>query len=188
MSPMIYVTSQREYVAGRNVYGERETIKIGPISREVNSNDTWKTAPTIVPYPILRKLGIGCCSGVPTLIKNVLSYGNISLHPNHPVISNSNDKKWLVRWLRDPPSESWERYDNLKNVEAFHHYCATNRLDPFLPKPNPTFSASVPNMYRRTAFGQFAPPVAPSVHTNDDTVRNDIIPTKRKRGRPKKTV
>jgi hypothetical protein len=102
--------------------------------------------------------------------------------------SNPNDKKWLVRWLRDPPSESWERYDNLKNVEAFHHYCATNRLDPFLPKTDPTFSASVPNMYRRTTFGQFAPPVAPSVPTNEDTVRNEIVTTQRKRGRPKKTV
>ena len=90
--------------------------------------------------------------------------------------------------VRDPPSESWERYDNLKNVEAFHQYCATNRLDPFLPKADPAFSASVPNMYRRSAFGQFAPPVAPPVRTNDDTVRNETIPTQRKRGRPKKTV
>ena len=64
--------------------------------------------------------------------------------------SDPNDKKWLVRWLRDLPSESWERYDNLKNVEAFHQYCATNRLDPFLPKADPAFSASVPNMYRRS--------------------------------------
>jgi hypothetical protein len=102
--------------------------------------------------------------------------------------SDPTDKKWLVRWLRDPPSESWERYDNLKNVEAFHQYCATNRLDPFLPKADPTFSASVPNMYRRSAFGQFAPPVVPSVPTNDDTVHNEIIPTQRKRGRPKKIV
>jgi hypothetical protein len=102
--------------------------------------------------------------------------------------SDLTDKKWLVRWLRDPPSESWERYDNLKNVEAFYQYCATKRLDPFFPKADPTFSASMPNMYRRSAFGQFAPPVVPSVPTNEATVQNEIIPTQRKRGRPMKTV
>ena len=57
--------------------------------------------------------------------------------------SNPTDKKWLVRWLPDP-SEPWERYDYLKNVESFHQYCATNSLDPFLPKTDPTFLASVP--------------------------------------------
>jgi hypothetical protein len=98
--------------------------------------------------------------------------------------SDPTDKKWLVRWLRQPPSESWEGYDNLKNVEVFHQYCATNRLDPFLPKADPTFSASEPNIYRRLAFDQFATPVEPAVSTNDDTIRNEIIPTQRKRGRP----
>ena len=77
--------------------------------------------------------------------------------------SDPTDKKWLVRWLRDPPSESWERYDydNLKNAEAFHQYIATNRLDTFLPEADPTFSTSVPNMYRRLAFGRFSPSVEP---------------------------
>jgi len=36
--------------------------------------------------------------------------------------SHPADKKWLVRCFRDPPSESWERYGNLINVEAFHQY------------------------------------------------------------------
>ena len=96
--------------------------------------------------------------------------------------SDPMDKKWLVRWLRDPPPESWERYDNLNNVEALYHYCATNNLDPFLPKQDPTFSASVPNMYRRSAFGQFDLPVASSISTNDDTLRNEPITTQRNEG------
>ena len=75
--------------------------------------------------------------------------------------SDPMDKKWLVHWLRDPPSESW---DNLKNVEAFNHHCATNRLDPFLLKQDPKFSVSVPNMYRRSAFGQFDLPVASTLN------------------------
>ena len=27
--------------------------------------------------------------------------------------SDPQDKMWLVRWLSDPPSETWERYENL---------------------------------------------------------------------------
>jgi hypothetical protein len=59
---------------------------------------------------------------------------------NHD-FSNPQNKKWLVRWLTDPPSETWEQYENLNNVEAFQHYCATNRLDPFPPKLTPQFNA-----------------------------------------------
>ena len=102
----------------------------------------------------------------------------------HHDFSDPMDKKWLVRWLR----ESWERYDNLKNVEAFHHHCATNRLDPFLPKQDPTFSASVPNMYMRSAFGQFDLPVASSISMNDNTLRNEPITMQCKRGRSRKKV
>ena len=40
---------------------------------------------------------------------------------NHD-FSNPQDKKWLVQWLTDPPSETWEQCENLKNVEAFQHY------------------------------------------------------------------
>jgi hypothetical protein len=62
------------------------------------------------------------------------------------------------------PSETWETYENLKNIDAFHHCCATNKLDLFSPKLTPQFSASVPNMSRRTATGQFTfPPVEPTV-------------------------
>ena len=68
---------------------------------------------------------------------------------NHD-FSNPQDKKWFVWWLTDPPSETWEQYENLKNVKAFQHYCATNRLDPFPPKLTPQFSTTIPNMSRQT--------------------------------------
>ena len=86
----------------------------------------------------------------------------------------------------DPSSETWETYENLKNVEAFHHYCATNKLDPFSPKLTPLFSASVPSMSRRTATGQFNfLPVEPTepVTTQPTTFHS---PVRRTRGRPRK--
>jgi Chromo (CHRromatin Organisation MOdifier) domain len=31
--------------------------------------------------------------------------------------SDLNDRRWLVRWIGNtPPEETWERYENLKNV------------------------------------------------------------------------
>ena len=112
----------------------------------------------------------------------------VELIVNHDFLK-PQEKKWLVRWLTDPPSENWEQYENLKNVEAFQHYCATNRLDPFTPKLPPQFSASVPNMSRRTATGQFTfPPVdqTPVPTTRQTTDAN--VPAQRARGRPKKPV
>jgi hypothetical protein len=92
--------------------------------------------------------------------------------------SDPNDKRWLVRWAGStPPDETWERFDNLKNVEAFHHYCAALRLDPFLPKADAKYSASAPNMLRRVS-GLFSPPEAPAVAENTRVSR--------KRGRPRK--
>ena len=101
--------------------------------------------------------------------------------------SDPKDKKWSVRWVTEQPSETWETYENLKNVDAFHHYCATNKLDPFSPKLTPQFSASVPNMSRRTATGQFTfPPVEPTVPvtTQRTTTLNSLV--RRTRVRPKK--
>ena len=34
----------------------------------------------------------------------------------------------------DAPSNTWENFATLKDVEAFHQYCATHRLNAFLPK------------------------------------------------------
>ena len=30
--------------------------------------------------------------------------------------SDPNDKKWFVRWITEPPSETWETYENLKTL------------------------------------------------------------------------
>jgi transposase InsO family protein len=89
-----------------------------------------------------------------------------------------NDKRWLVRWVgNNPPDETWERYDTLRDVEAFHHYCASHQLDPFLPKAAAKYSASVPNMSRR-ATGVYTLPSQPVEPTSSGSSR--------KRGRPRK--
>ena len=33
--------------------------------------------------------------------------------------SDPKNKYWLVRWITDPPFETWGKYENLN---AFHHY------------------------------------------------------------------
>ena len=46
--------------------------------------------------------------------------------------SDPKDKKWLMRWITEPPCETWETPTNVReptNVDAFHHHCATNKLD-----------------------------------------------------------
>jgi hypothetical protein len=101
--------------------------------------------------------------------------------------SDPLDKKWLVRWAGDSqPDETWERYDNLKNVEVFQHYCARFHMDPFPPKQAPRFSASMPNMLR-FAGGPFTVPVPPmdAVTTlpNDATT---VVTPQTRRGRPRK--
>jgi hypothetical protein len=71
------------------------------------------------------------------------------------------NKTWLVRWFGDAqPKETWTTHDNLKDVEAFHHYCAAHKLNAFLPKKHPLYSASIPSVQRR-APDQFAIPSAP---------------------------
>jgi hypothetical protein len=102
--------------------------------------------------------------------------------------SDLNDKRWLVRWEIDGIlEESWETYDNLKNVEVFQHYCASHQLDPFLPKPNAQFSASNPNLMRhgRRTFPVPSPPLQDS---RVSTIQDNLSPMRssRKRGRPRK--
>ena len=94
--------------------------------------------------------------------------------------SDTENKLWLVQWHGDDaPSNTWENLSTLKDVEAFHQYCATHRLNAFLPKEHPQFSASKPSTQRRKPE-QFATPQVP--------VEEPIGPTteKRKRGRPAK--
>jgi hypothetical protein len=41
---------------------------------------------------------------------------------------------WKVRWLGyDASEDTWEPYNNIKNVEAFHNYCVTHNLLHHLP-------------------------------------------------------
>ena len=52
--------------------------------------------------------------------------------------SDLTNKLWLVKWLVDePPGGTWETRETLKDVEAFHHYCAAHKLNAFLPKSHP---------------------------------------------------
>lgn len=60
-------------------------------------------------------------------------------------------KLWLVQWFGVYQTEStWEDHVTLEDVEAFHHYCAANKLSAFLPKAHPLYSASNPTKQRRT--------------------------------------
>ena len=52
--------------------------------------------------------------------------------------SDPKNKLWLVKWLIDePPGDTWENRETLKDVEAFHQYCAANKLNAFLPRSPP---------------------------------------------------
>jgi hypothetical protein len=93
--------------------------------------------------------------------------------------SDTTDKRWLVEWFGADSPHTWERHATLKNVEAFHQYCATHQLNAFLPKDHPEFSASKPSTQRR-APGQFAVPVEPKEITTEPEL------PKKKRGRPPK--
>jgi hypothetical protein len=97
--------------------------------------------------------------------------------------SDLSAKRWLVRWHGG--EETWERFDNLRNVEAFQHYCATNDLDPFPPKLKPKFSASMPNLLRQ-AGGPFAVPTPPIAAASKDIVHGSTLLSARRRGRPRK--
>ena len=52
---------------------------------------------------------------------------------------NTMDK----RWFGDDTPHTWEGHATLKNVEAFHQYCATHQLNTFLPKDHPEFWVAV---------------------------------------------
>ena len=94
--------------------------------------------------------------------------------------SDTNNKLWLVQWYGDDaPSNTWENHATLKDVEAFHQYCATHTLNAFLPYEHPQFSASKPSTQRRMP-DQYAIPQAPP------DVLIGPMPEERKRGRPAK--
>ena len=46
---------------------------------------------------------------------------------------------------------TWETRETLKDVKAFHHYCAAHKLNAFFPKSHPLWEASMPKAQKRTA-------------------------------------
>jgi len=95
--------------------------------------------------------------------------------------SDPTNKLWLVKWLVDePPGGTWENRETLKDVEAFHHYCAAHKLNAFLPRAHPLWEASMPKAQRRTA-AQWKVPEPPQDATKQVTVPGA---EKKKRGRP----
>ena len=97
--------------------------------------------------------------------------------------SNFNDKRWLVQWSgTEAPDQTWETYETLKDVEAFHHYCAALQLDPFPPSQLQGFSASRANIARLPSHSLPLP--VPPKQTQSST--HTTTPTNKKRGRPRK--
>ena len=57
-----------------------------------------------------------------------------------------------VKWLIDePPGGTLENRETLKDDKAFHHYCAANKLNAFLPRSHPLWEASMLSTQRWTA-------------------------------------
>jgi hypothetical protein len=76
--------------------------------------------------------------------------------------SDPSNKPWLMKWLIDePPGGTWENRETLKDVEAFHHYCAANKLNAFLPRYHTLWEVSMPSTQRRTAAQQKGPGTTP---------------------------
>ena len=55
--------------------------------------------------------------------------------------TDPTNKLWLVQWQLDgDKDETWEPFEVLNDVEAFHHYCAANGLGTLFPKQHPEFT------------------------------------------------
>jgi hypothetical protein len=55
--------------------------------------------------------------------------------------SDPDNKRWLVQWALDgDEDETWEPFEVLKDVEAFHTYCAANGMSTLFPKKHPAFA------------------------------------------------
>ena len=55
--------------------------------------------------------------------------------------TDPNKKLWLVQWQLDGDKvETWEPFEVLKDVQAFHHYCTANGLSTLFPTQHPAFA------------------------------------------------
>ena len=75
------------------------------------------------------------------------------------VVKWSQEKKWLVRWLTDPLSETWEQYENQQMLRNSNITVPLTGLTPFL-RNSPLSS---PHRFLSCPGGQFTfPPVKPT--------------------------
>ena len=74
---------------------------------------------------------------------------------------------------------TWENYDILKNVEAFHQYCAALQIDPFPPRKTSLLQPSDPHL-ERLADNQLPVPSFPKL-TRKTTPADTPNPKKRVR-------
>ena len=55
--------------------------------------------------------------------------------------SDPANKRWLVQWALDgDENETWEPFEVLKDVEAFHTYCTAHGMSTLFPEKHPVFA------------------------------------------------
>jgi len=59
----------------------------------------------------------------------------------HQDFSDPDNKRWFFQWALDgDENEIWEPFEVLKDIEAFHTYCAANGMSTLFPKQHPAFA------------------------------------------------
>jgi hypothetical protein len=114
------------------------------IQNLITTNEYYADVTHLKPFyydpTYVTPLNVAVKDSAETIVESILAHN----------FDDPNNKLWLVRWFgNDPPEDTWETHDNLKDVEAFHHYCATHRLNAFLPRDHPQYSALAARTHRR---------------------------------------
>ena len=77
--------------------------------------------------------------------------------------SDPENKRWLVQWALDgDEDETWEPVEVLKDVEAFHTYCAAHGMSALFPKKHPVFA------------GLYVPKSGPTKRQAQPTTTSDL--------------